>query len=648
MAVSHNSNKPAIRKKVADFNNAAIAEASRRGITLPNDFFTIANAQYERSGESVSYGVVAGAIVGKYKFDGVAAVADYANNPKQYVSNAVRNLAYDYSWRRDGTTDAYAQTTLDRFNTAVRDAAMLGVSVPSIQSAAQAGSRAYGDWKGGPDMLTQVGAIAMPIAMTFALPGIGQSIGANLLSSGVLAAGTSTATATAIGTAMASIAVQAGQGIPLETAIKNAGVNLIVQTGATSAATQLNNVIKNPAVTDALVSAGASAVKTVAAGGSAEDIKKNIVGAVAGSATTSATGSNVAGSTVGGAVSGGVTGALSGAASALGTDAAKPKDTTTPATTTSSSGPSGIQLAQADTGTVSDAGNGISAGTISGTPIFADSARAANVKTPVGFGVMPIEMADNKPAGSYFDYTQNAWIAPIADIQKLESVSGTSSTSTPSSPPTVTSEGYTPTITTPTSYVTTPSKTTSSPVSADKPILDLIASTTPNKTEAGTGTGTATSASTTTGTKAGTSTGTTGTTGTGTSTKTSTGTGTGTGTKTDVGTTTSPAEPDQVLPEVVVTASPDSPLPVDIQEEKGTGDSTPASKYKPNLRIYGGTTPSTLSQSLGTGGTYSTGVATTGLTGSRGAGEIESKETGKKRKNVWNEASLRLKDALGV
>jgi hypothetical protein len=39
---------------------------------------------------------------------------------------------------------------------------------------------------------------------------------------------------------------------------------------------------------------------------------------------------------------------------------------------------------------------------------------------------------------------------------------------------------------------------------------------------------------------------------------------------------------------------------------------------------------------------------TTGLTGERGAGEIESKETGKQRQNVWNEASLRLKDALGV
>jgi hypothetical protein len=36
------------------------------------------------------------------------------------------------------------------------------------------------------------------------------------------------------------------------------------------------------------------------------------------------------------------------------------------------------------------------------------------------------------------------------------------------------------------------------------------------------------------------------------------------------------------------------------------------------------------------------------LTSLRGAGEIESAETGKKRKNVWNEESLRLKDALGL
>jgi hypothetical protein len=41
-------------------------------------------------------------------------------------------------------------------------------------------------------------------------------------------------------------------------------------------------------------------------------------------------------------------------------------------------------------------------------------------------------------------------------------------------------------------------------------------------------------------------------------------------------------------------------------------------------------------------------LITSGLTSYRGAGEIESPESGKKRSNVWNEASLRLKDALGI
>ena len=49
--------------------------------------------------------------------------------------------------------------------------------------------------------------------------------------------------------------------------------------------------------------------------------------------------------------------------------------------------------------------------------------------------------------------------------------------------------------------------------------------------------------------------------------------------------------------------------------------------------------PSVLSQALGT---------TTGLTASRGAGEIEDPSTGKKKRKVWNEETLRLKDALGV
>ena len=59
----------------------------------------------------------------------------------------------------------------------------------------------------------------------------------------------------------------------------------------------------------------------------------------------------------------------------------------------------------------------------------------------------------------------------------------------------------------------------------------------------------------------------------------------------------------------------------------------------PGAPSAGGSAPVTQGTATGT---------TVGLTGERGAGEIESKETGQTRKNVWNEASLRLKDALGV
>jgi len=59
----------------------------------------------------------------------------------------------------------------------------------------------------------------------------------------------------------------------------------------------------------------------------------------------------------------------------------------------------------------------------------------------------------------------------------------------------------------------------------------------------------------------------------------------------------------------------------------------------PGAPSAGGSAP--IEQGVSTG-------TTTGLTSLRGEGEIESKETGKARKDVWNEESLRLKDALGV
>jgi len=59
----------------------------------------------------------------------------------------------------------------------------------------------------------------------------------------------------------------------------------------------------------------------------------------------------------------------------------------------------------------------------------------------------------------------------------------------------------------------------------------------------------------------------------------------------------------------------------------------------PKSKVGGAASTEALGQALGT---------TTGLTASRGAGEIESTGTGGQRKKVWNEESLKLKDALGV
>jgi hypothetical protein len=122
--------------------------------------------------------------------------------------------------------------------------------------------------------------------------------------------------------------------------------------------------------------------------------------------------------------------------------------------------------------------------------------------------------------------------------------------------------------------------------------------------------------------------------------------------------------------EVVVTAKKDNVAPTIIdtvtKPAVSKTETAPAEKtapaeeevaketvpYKPELFIFGGTAPkgrksSTLSQTINAPFYPSTGL-TQALTASRPAGEIEADPSGKKRQNVWNEASLRLKDALGL
>ena len=504
------------------FNDSANARASQVGITLPANFYQLSLNQSQKS-------------AGIAKYTGANYVDSYASNKSSFLQNAVKNATYDYAWLAYGRTtpDAGAET---RLKNAVTAAAQGGVPVSSINSSVDAGKNAWGSYIGGAESaIDRIAGYAAPIAMAYFLPQIGSSLGSALLNSGVI---TSTATANAVGTALASISVQTAQGVPFEDALKNATVNAVVSTGAPSVATEINNIVKIPAVSDAIVSAGASALKTVATGGSAEDMQKNILGAIAGSAAASATDNRVVGSTVGGAVTGGTAGALSGAAGEYAAQSAEQQAAT--------QAQKGSQLASADTGIVSDV-----------------SSLSPVIVTPKKTTIQDTNI-----------------IAP---------------TTTPS----------------PTTTQTTPN--------INQQILDLIKQpatdkSTPSLSEIKV---------------------------------------VATRPKETTIQDTNIITP-ETLPETFVTASPESPLPVNIEEQPGTGDSTPADKYKPSLFIYGGTTKSTLPKTLSTGATFAaptTGTTTgttTGLTGERGAGEIESKETGKKRKNVWNEASLRLKDALGV
>jgi len=49
---------------------------------------------------------------------------------------------------------------------------------------------------------------------------------------------------------------------------------------------------------------------------------------------------------------------------------------------------------------------------VSGAPIYADSPAAKEYKPPFGYRLLSSTEADNKPAGSFYDPTTNAWLAP--------------------------------------------------------------------------------------------------------------------------------------------------------------------------------------------------------------------------------------------
>jgi len=118
-----------------------------------------------------------------------------------------------------------------------------------------------------------------------------------------------------------------------------------------------------------------------------------------------------------------------------------------------------------------------------------------------------------------------------------------------------------------------------------------------------------------------------------------------------------PGAPENVLPFTVTDSLPEVKVTGqrEIAEENQPVAEKPA-KEAPAKTVYPsmyftGVTPTSgapLAEGLNLSSSALPSLTTTGLTASRGAGEIESKESGKKRQSVWNEESLRLKDALGL
>lgn len=560
------------------------------------------------------------------------------------------------------------------------------------------------------------------IALSFVIPVIGEAIGASLMEAGVVtsaaeasaaataagataaqaaaAGAAATQTATAVGTAIANATRMVAQGSTIEQAITMSATSAAIGSQTPGIAKQIDDVVKNPAVTNLIASSAASAVQTAASGGSETDVINNVKGALIGSGVSSATGSSVAGRAAGGGVTGGVAGALIGAAGAAGAEAAKPAGTTT------TSPQSGINLAAADTGTATDAGTGFRVD-VPGAPIYAEQAAAVNVKAPFGYSVMPMSMADNKPEGSYYDTTQNAWLVPNADVQKLSSVlsEGDTGGQTPTSPTAagtanvsvsgpVAGEGL----------VIAGDKGTgggSSVSTADQKVLDLI-NPTPTPGQAAVATVDAPKTftpavaqrpdapirgpiidnfpgpSTTPADQAvidltgigGANVGGNVVVGPGADAGAGNasgnvvvgpgdeGGGPGGNVTIDAGEGGGNAT-SNVSGNVVVDEPPAEEVapPAEEEEPPGEEEKPPGEKedeYKPDLFIYGGVTPKAKPRTTTNLGTtlqapfYPSSTLGQALTGYRGAGEIEGKKTGKPRRDVWNEESLRLKDALGL
>ena len=85
--------------------------------------------------------------------------------------------------------------------------------------------------------------------------------------------------------------------------------------------------------------------------------------------------------------------------------------TTTTTAGTDGTLPTGVQLAST--------GDGVFRTDVGGVPTYAESSNASTVKVPLGYTLLSMSESDEKPAGSYYDITANAWFKPSTELTDL-------------------------------------------------------------------------------------------------------------------------------------------------------------------------------------------------------------------------------------
>ena len=519
-------------------------------------------------------------------------------------------------------------------------------------------------------------SLAIGIALSFVLPGISEAITVSLINAGVVSAG---AFANALGAAIANATVSVAQGVPLETALRNAVVNTVVNTGSQQVAGAVNEIIGKPDITNAIVSSAGSAVKTSLMGGSADDIAKAATAGLTSSAASSAyiaavdgasqATSDLIGATVGGAVTGGEAGAITAALNQLASRVGKKTLTGVYKTAADIEEDRLVALDEADaavekafatvtpTGTktaedieyekqkaLDDAdaavNNMFASVTVQATQNVTQSIlnliAATPTPTPIPGSVLQQVTVAATPTVSVSpaifstvdtQVTQNVTQKLVDAILNQVTVSGTTPTVTPTLSPTATvgTRSVTTTLN-PVEVITTVTPSLSPTVTTGRitvtPTLSPTATVgritvTPSLTPVEIVTTVTPSLSPT-----------------------------ATVGRVTVTPTLSPVTvraTQTVFPSVDIVSTPTvkvSPTIITVEPSP-----SPTVKYSPTIKIVTTVTPP-----KPTVRPPSTKVLAEALSIApyRGAGEIEDPSTGKKRRNVWNEESLRLKDALGI